>query len=214
MPEGPKTTYVPSAIRLQRPKLVVLSGARKGQEIPLTGFRSLVGSSSECQVLVKEAAPIHAELLQEEEGLLLVDRSGDALLVNGKRVHEAVVGSGATFQVAGTELKVQESGDALSVLPSASDRFGSAYGRSLPMREVFGVLEALADTEATILLMGETGSGKDVLARAVHAAPALAYLDSTGAFGAMARTSLVADAARRIGELSPNFSASGNALEA
>ncbi|MEM7676048.1 MAG: sigma-54 dependent transcriptional regulator, partial [Myxococcota bacterium] len=45
-----------------------------------------------------------------------------------------------------------------------------ARGKSLPMREVFGVLEVVAPTSATILLLGETGTGKDVLARAIHEA--------------------------------------------
>jgi transcriptional regulator with GAF, ATPase, and Fis domain len=38
------------------------------------------------------------------------------------------------------------------------------------MREVFGLLERLAPTDATLLVGGETGTGKDLLARAAHAA--------------------------------------------
>ena len=36
------------------------------------------------------------------------------------------------------------------------------------MREVFGVLERIAATDLTVLIGGETGSGKDVIARAIH----------------------------------------------
>ena len=35
------------------------------------------------------------------------------------------------------------------------------------MRTIFGVLERIAPTDATVLLEGETGTGKDVLARAI-----------------------------------------------
>ena len=45
--------------------------------------------------------------------------------------------------------------------------FGAAIGQSLAMRTIFGVLERIAPTEATVLLEGETGTGKDVLARAI-----------------------------------------------
>ena len=38
------------------------------------------------------------------------------------------------------------------------------------MREVFGVLERIAATDLTVLIGGETGSGKDVIARAIHKA--------------------------------------------
>jgi transcriptional regulator with GAF, ATPase, and Fis domain len=38
------------------------------------------------------------------------------------------------------------------------------------MRSVFGMLERIAPTDGTVLLEGETGTGKDVLARAIHLA--------------------------------------------
>jgi DNA-binding NtrC family response regulator len=53
------------------------------------------------------------------------------------------------------------------VLPSDKTWFGAAIGQSLPMRSIFGMLERIAKTEATVLLEGETGTGKDVLARAI-----------------------------------------------
>jgi two-component system response regulator HydG len=46
--------------------------------------------------------------------------------------------------------------------------------RSAPMRDVFTTLRRLAPTDVTVTLVGETGAGKDVLARAVHAASARA----------------------------------------
>jgi len=46
--------------------------------------------------------------------------------------------------------------------------FGKLSARSASMQEVFGLLERLAGSEVTVTLIGETGSGKDVLARAIH----------------------------------------------
>jgi transcriptional regulator with GAF, ATPase, and Fis domain len=56
---------------------------------------------------------------------------------------------------------------ALEVSPRAS--FGGAIGVSPIMRNLFATLEPVAMSEATVLLEGETGAGKDVLARAIHA---------------------------------------------
>ena len=50
------------------------------------------------------------------------------------------------------------------------DAFGSAVGRSLPMRELFAVLGRAARSDATILFEGESGTGKEVLASALHEA--------------------------------------------
>jgi transcriptional regulator with GAF, ATPase, and Fis domain len=51
---------------------------------------------------------------------------------------------------------------------SVHNQFGLAVGTSLPMRRIFGVLERMSPTPASVLLIGETGTGKDVLARSIH----------------------------------------------
>jgi DNA-binding NtrC family response regulator len=56
------------------------------------------------------------------------------------------------------------------LLPSESERFGEVIGKSLAMRKIFGVLERVAPTDVTVLLEGETGTGKDLIARSIHLA--------------------------------------------
>ncbi len=45
---------------------------------------------------------------------------------------------------------------------------GNIIGDSPAMQEVFGQVEQVAGTDATVLLTGETGTGKSVIARAIH----------------------------------------------
>ena len=45
-------------------------------------------------------------------------------------------------------------------------------GKSPAMREIFGLIEKIAPTDATVLIEGETGTGKDMIARTLHAAVA------------------------------------------
>jgi transcriptional regulator with GAF, ATPase, and Fis domain len=46
--------------------------------------------------------------------------------------------------------------------------FGDLVGTSAAMREVYGKLETVAKSDSSILIMGETGTGKELLARAIH----------------------------------------------
>ena len=47
-------------------------------------------------------------------------------------------------------------------------QFGNIVGRSPAMREIFATLERVAPSRATVLLAGESGVGKDMIARAIH----------------------------------------------
>src|ERR1700691_4757499 len=46
--------------------------------------------------------------------------------------------------------------------------FDNIIGRSAAMREIFATIERVAPTRATVLLCGESGVGKDMIARAIH----------------------------------------------
>jgi PAS domain S-box-containing protein len=46
--------------------------------------------------------------------------------------------------------------------------FGDIIGRSVPMRRIYDILPALAQADVNVLVLGETGTGKDLVARAIH----------------------------------------------
>ncbi len=171
MNRGPRTQLVDGRIHLVRPELVVLTGEARGRIFALDARARLrVGSAEDNDLSLPDIFPLHAELRVEEVGITVVDQSDGQTRINGATVHEAVLEPGGTLDLAGTELRLQDQSHSVDVLPSNRHAFGSARGKSLAMREVFGVLEVIAPTSATVLLLGETGTGKDVLARAIHEA--------------------------------------------
>ena len=48
------------------------------------------------------------------------------------------------------------------------ETFGSMVGQSLPMRAIFDKINMLAQSDVTVLILGETGTGKEIAARAIH----------------------------------------------
>ncbi|HEY6097813.1 MAG TPA: sigma-54 dependent transcriptional regulator [Anaeromyxobacter sp.] len=56
----------------------------------------------------------------------------------------------------------------LSARPGEEIAFHNLVGRSAPIREVYRLLEKAALVDATVLLVGETGTGKELAARAIH----------------------------------------------
>ena len=115
-----------------------------------------------------EVSAIHCELRAASDGILVRDLdSTNGTFIGALRVREAVVTSQAEVVVGRSKL---------TLLPEAkrrvevgfSDRFGPLVGGSPRMRRVFGVLEKVARTPLSLLIFGETGTGKELVAKAVH----------------------------------------------
>ena len=156
--------------------LVVLSGAAKGATVAIPGNLGAVctvGKADDNDLVLRDdtVSRRHLEIARTAEGLHVRDLgSTNATRIGGAQIREALVDAGTILHVGDVEVLVGVAIDRVAVPMSASDRFGIALGRSHEMRRVFGVLERVAKTPANVLLTGETGTGKDVLARSIHLA--------------------------------------------
>jgi transcriptional regulator with GAF, ATPase, and Fis domain len=95
--------------------------------------------------------------------------STNGTFVNGVRVRDATLPAGATAGLGTTALRLERAPH-VAVELSPANRFGEVLGRSISMRRLFRILDRVAEGDATILLRGETGTGKEVVARSVHEA--------------------------------------------
>ena len=66
------------------------------------------------------------------------------------------------------ERKRQSDAARQRVDPGQVEAFHNLVGKSAPMREAFALLERAAGLDITVLLLGETGTGKELAARAIH----------------------------------------------
>ena len=150
--------------------VIVLSGAQRGQRVRLVD-RLRIGKAPENDLVLNDdtVSRQHCELERGPSGVLVRDLdSTNHTRVGRTAVREAVVESGATISVGAVDLSLRVEPRQAVVLPSESKQFGDAIGYSIAMRTIFGVLERIAPTDAAVLLEGETGTGKDVIARSIH----------------------------------------------
>jgi transcriptional regulator with GAF, ATPase, and Fis domain len=150
--------------------VVVLSGSQRGRQVHLSE-RMRVGKAPDNDLVLEDdtVSRHHCELERREHGVLVRDLgSTNHTRVGRTAIQEAVVEAGATIKVGGVELGVRVEPRRAMLLPSESTQFGEAIGHSVALRTIFGVLERIAPTDAAVLLLGETGTGKDVLARSIH----------------------------------------------
>jgi transcriptional regulator with GAF, ATPase, and Fis domain len=150
-------------------QVVVMSGNAKGTSRRI-GDRLRIGKAADNDLVLTDdtVSRHHCELTRAADGVHVRDLgSTNGTKVQGTRVSEAVVQPGVVLKVGEIDIAVRPAVRSVEVMPSDKTSFGGAIGPSLAMRSIFGILERIAPTDATVLLEGETGTGKDILARAI-----------------------------------------------
>lgn len=150
-------------------QLTVQSGPNAGKKVRLD--RTLVvGSDSKAGLRLTDptVSRRHLELQPRADGVFVRDLgSTNGTEIAGMRVVEGLVAAEATIQVGSTSLQISMREENLG-RPEGNGSFGGVVGESAPMRRLFGILERVAATDSTVLIQGETGTGKEVIAESLH----------------------------------------------
>lgn len=131
----------------------------------------VIGRDSGAALVVddREVSALHLELRATSDGILVKDlESTNGTFIGAVRVRECVLRERAELTIGSTRLTVVPTTDKTRVDVAYTDHFGGLVGQSAPMRRIFGVLEKVADSPLSILILGETGTGKEVVAKSVH----------------------------------------------
>ena len=138
----------------------------------------VVGSGGASDVVLDDPAVsrAHVELSLAPEGIAIADlgsRNGTFYL--GQRVAKITLTPGSRFQVGRATVCVDTDTASLDV-PSGRQReeYGGLVGRSPAMLRLFTILERLEGSLVPVLVEGESGVGKELVAAAVHAHSAVA----------------------------------------
>jgi DNA-binding NtrC family response regulator len=111
----------------------------------------------------------HLEIAVVPEGYRISDLdSSNGTFAGSMRLGELTVIEPVTLQLGKTTLRLSPTDEEAEVPASPRTQFGNARGKSLVMRELFEQLEAVAQSDCSVLLEGETGAGKEHIAEALH----------------------------------------------
>ena len=153
------------------PWLLELGSPDAVSPVPLQlGQRITLGTSRAAIVQVADSAvsSLHCSVLGTEHGVVIEDTgSKNGVYVGNARVRSAVLsGSSSYFVVGRTVVSLRSAGsDEALALEQA---LPGLVGNSGPMRRVARDVRRHAKMRVPVLLQGESGTGKDVVARALH----------------------------------------------
>jgi len=133
----------------------------------------VLGRRPGCHLVLsdKKVSATHCEVVAWQHGVRIRDLgSSNGTFVDELRIVEAVLGRPCTVRCGDTRLDFRPDKTVERVAVSKSQVFGPLVGTTAAMRALFEKLRLLAPTTISVLIDGETGTGKELVAQAVHEA--------------------------------------------
>ncbi|EKD51620.1 MAG: hypothetical protein ACD_62C00215G0004 [uncultured bacterium] len=160
-------------ISLRKYQLIVISkdGNRRKFEL---GKKKIIrlGKKADNDIVVndKTVSRYHSEIHFTDDNSYLVKdiNSTNGTTINGMKVKEAYLSQGDLIEIGETKIEFQTYDESVQIEPSTTNIFGDMVGKSRKMRQIFGILERISQSQATVIIEGETGTGKELVARAIH----------------------------------------------
>jgi transcriptional regulator with PAS, ATPase and Fis domain len=161
----------PTLVSYGKTRVSVIEGPDRGLFFETAGRPIRVGTASDNDLVLTDptVSRRHCAILPTPEGFRVSDEgSTNGVLVGRVRIFEAVL-------VGSSELCIGETTVSVALLPervereqATIDHFGDLLGVSPAMRELFADLARIADSDVTVLIEGETGTGKELVAESLH----------------------------------------------
>ena len=148
----------------------VVAGPDKGKAITAASDVLTIGTGDTNDLVLSDStvSRYHLELRRVRDRILLADNgSTNGVEAGGVLIERGTVRPGSLLRLGRTTVKVEE-GEAIQLAAANRDQLGTLRGRTPAMRHVFALIENLCKSAVPVLVLGETGSGKEGIARAIH----------------------------------------------
>jgi transcriptional regulator with GAF, ATPase, and Fis domain len=176
MPQADPTLLLQTKIRelrLDGFSLTVIEGPDAGAQVRAQTSEISIGTAPGNDLVLTDASVSrhHLTIAATVQGFLLRDLgSSNGTWAGGARIVEGYLDDGTRVRAGRTTLRIDQVDEDICEALSPDERFGRLLGGSQGMRRIFASLPRVAQSDSTVLLEGETGTGKGVLAAAIHEA--------------------------------------------
>lgn len=150
--------------------LRVVSGPNTGAKLVTSKDRVIVGRSRTTDLTLDHSSvsAVHFELRVGAHGIELRDmNSTNGTRVGPLTVVHALVQPGVLISAGDCDVKI-EAVDDIDIQVMTEGRLGAMLGSSPIMRETFAKIRSIAEMPLDALVVGETGTGKELASRAIH----------------------------------------------
>ncbi|MCW5806907.1 MAG: sigma 54-dependent Fis family transcriptional regulator [Deltaproteobacteria bacterium] len=157
---------------VRRFEIVVVDGPQRGQRAVAEEDELTVGTAIGAGLRLSDGAVsrLHCVVRVGARGIELRDLgSTNGTFVGEVEVARAYIRSGTRVRLGATTIAVTVLDDEIEQPLAAEDRCGELLGASPAMRRLYPLIEQCAARDATVLVHGETGTGKELVAEAIHA---------------------------------------------
>ncbi len=158
-------------LRTRKIRVEIIKGSTVGVIAELPGLSARIGSAKDADLVIQDSkvSRHHLTVRIEGDAIRVTDnQSRNGTQLDGVRVLDAYARPDAVLVIGTTSLRLRMLETSIEVPISSHEHFGAMVGRSIPMRRLFGLLERIAQTDMSVLVEGETGTGKELVAQGLH----------------------------------------------
>jgi transcriptional regulator with PAS, ATPase and Fis domain len=161
----------PTIVTYVKTRITVIEGPDRGLTFETANHPVRIGTAADNDIVLTDptVSRRHCAIVPTAEGFRVSDEaSTNGVLLGRVRLFQAVVSGSSELRIGESTLSVVPLSERVQREQATTNQFGDLLGASPLMRELFADLARIAGTDVTVLIEGETGTGKELVAESIH----------------------------------------------
>ncbi|MGB0647375.1 MAG: sigma 54-interacting transcriptional regulator [Bradymonadia bacterium] len=158
-------------IEVEQCRLVVVEGPDVGRQLTVDKPIVRIGSNEKNDLVLGDntVSRFHCEIRRVRDEYLFIDRqSTNGCYMGDLRLVEGYLYPNCEILIGSSLVRFEPLVESIEIVPSEEGQYGDLIGSSHKMRKIYGLLDKVAPSELSVVIQGQTGTGKELVSRAIH----------------------------------------------